>query len=181
MSEYVRGDTYARRDRPTFEFKPSATGYTGGGYARVRSRERREHTPGDGTDDVFVSIHRLAAVAWHLPDGTLGADVRLSDLDGFDVHHTQPDSDDRGMPSANGEAWTELVGHGRHSEITQRQRRAWGEDAKREASGQQELVEQRCERCDDADAEASVVGDDRELCIPCASAVAEATGATVEL
>ena len=183
MSDYVRGDTYARRPRPTFEFKPSATGYTGGGYARVRSRERRDHTPGDGTDDVFVAIHRLAAVAWHLPDGTLGDDVRLADLDGFDVHHTHPDSDDRGMPASNGERWTELVGHGRHSEITQRQRRAWAEDRKRDVSEQQGLGDETpdCERCHDADAEASVVGDDRELCLACASAVAEATGATVEL
>jgi hypothetical protein len=182
MTEHVRGPTYARRDTPRFEYKPSATGYTGGGYPRVRSCERRDHTPGDGTDDVFVSIHRLAAVAWHLPDGTLGRDVFLSDLDGFDVHHTQPDADKRGMPAANGEAWTELVSHGRHSEITQTQRRAWAEDKKEQVTGQQTLSEpETCERCGKADAEASVAGEDRELCIPCASAVAEASGATVEL
>lgn len=181
MSEYVRGPTYARRERPRFEFKPSATGYTGGGYARVRSTEYRDHTPGDGTDDVFVSIHRLAAVAWHLPDGTLGADVRLADLAGMDAHHTQPDSDARGMPAANGEDWTELVSHNPHSEITQSKRRAWAEDEKRRQTTVDEATPEVCEKCNDAEAEASVVGDGRELCLGCATRLADATGATVEL
>jgi hypothetical protein len=144
--KYTTGGTYARRRTPRFEFKPSSTNYTGGGYARIRSTEYREHTPGTGADDVFVAVHRLAAVAWHLPDGTLGDDVHLSDMDGMDVHHTQPGRDERGMPSANGEAWTTLVSHGGHSEITQSEMRAWGEDAKREI--ERETVD-RCVRCND--------------------------------
>lgn len=149
-TDYVRGPTYARTARPTFEFKPSATGYTGGGYARVRSWERREHTPGDGTDDVFVSVHRLAAVAWHLPDGTLGDDVRLADLDGQDVHHTQPDADTRGMPAANGPEWTRVESHADHSSITQAEMRAYGEDAKRAARDDSPGDDETCIRCGDA-------------------------------
>jgi len=145
---YERGPTYARKLTPTFEFKPSSTDHTGGGYARVRSCELRDHTPGDGTDDVFVAIHRLAAVAWHLPDGTLGEDVRLSQLDGYDVHHCQPDTGERGMPSANGEDWTALEAHGRHSEITQSQVRAWGADAKRAVESDDDPDPSRCVRCD---------------------------------
>ena len=50
MSEYVVGDTYARRDTPRFEFKAGSPSHTGGGYPRLRSSEYREHTPGDGAD-----------------------------------------------------------------------------------------------------------------------------------
>jgi hypothetical protein len=146
----------------------------------VRSTEYRDHTPGDGTDDVFVSIHRLAAVAWHLPDGTLGDDVRLADLAGMDVHHVTPDGDS-GMPAANGEDWTDLVSHSRHSELTQAKRRAWAEDEKRRQTTVEESTPDHCEKCGDADAEASVAGDGRELCLGCATALANATGATVEL
>lgn len=177
-SRYVRGETYARRERPRFEFKPTATGYTGGGYPRVRSTERREHTPGDGTDDVFVSIHRLAAVAWHLPDGTLGEDVRLSALDGVDVHHTTPDGGP-GMPSANGEAWTTVVDHGRHSEITQSQMRAWGEDSKQQATDDDVAVD-RCPECGD-ESDGAAVGGREGLCLGCAKQIGKQSGETIQL
>jgi hypothetical protein len=169
-SDYVRGETYARRERPRFEYKPSATGYTGGGYARIRSTERRENTPGDGTDDVFVSVHRLAAVAWHLPD-----EWDLAMLDGVDIHHTL------GMPAANGEQWTEAVSHDRHSEITQSQMRAWATDARDAA----EEGAERTESCADCGAVsetlASVAGHDGPLCLDCARRVAKATGEAIEL
>ena len=178
-SDYVRGETYARRERPRFEFKPSATGYTGGGYARIRSTERRAHTPGDGTDDVFVSVHRLAAVAWHLPEGTLGEDVHLDALDGVDVHHRQPDSDAPGMPAANGEAWTETVTHGTHSEITQSQMRAWGADAKREVERERERGRtadpNACDRCGEiVNVLVEATAYDGQRCLDCG----QASGAT---
>lgn len=173
MSDYTRGPTYARRHTPRFYFKNSSPGYTGGGYAMVRSKERRDHTPGDGLEDVYVAVHRLAAVAWHLPDGTLGDDVRLADLDGVDVHHTQPDSDERGMPAANGEAWTELLDHGRHSEVTNAERRAWAE-ADRERAESAHAPSDRCSECGTAgDASWAVEGRDGALCLSCATSVAD--------
>jgi len=154
MSEYVVGPTYARRDTPRFEFKAGSPDHTGGGYPRLRSTERRPHTPGDGADDVFVPVHRLAAVAWHLPDGTLGEDVHLSALSGADIHHTQPDRDRRGMPAANGEAWTEMLDHGDHSEVTQAEMRAWAADAR-------EAVES------DTDATQGTAEDSSRVCAAC--------------
>jgi hypothetical protein len=189
-SKYVRGETYARKTHARVETKPSATDYTGGGYRRIRSTERREHTPGDGTDDVFVSVHRLAAVAWHLPDGTLGTDVFLEGLDGVDVHHTQPDADvdTPGMPSANGPAWTALVDHGRHSEITQTEMRAYGADAKRALAGDGGSagvgvgVEGGCPECGGAvDGDGATVGDAEGLCLDCATERAKQRGLKVKL
>jgi hypothetical protein len=180
--EYVVGPTYARRARPRFEFKPSAAGYTGGGYARVRSTERREHSPGDGADDVFVSVHRLAAVAWHLPDGTLGEDVSLSQLDGADVHHVQPDRDAAGMPAANGETWTTLVDHGTHSEITQAQVRAWGEDAKQQAADPVTHGPDGCAECGaDADVLAESGAFEGQRCLECANDATDGTEYAIEL
>lgn len=141
MSKYTNGPTYAQSERPTFTFKPSSPGYTGGGYARIRSTEWREHTSRRAAEDVYVSVHRLAAVAWLLPDGVLGEDVHLSDLEGKDVHHTL------GMPSANGEGWLELHDHGTHSSITQTEMRAYGEDAKRRVDDDS-TDDDRCVRCD---------------------------------
>jgi hypothetical protein len=185
-SRYVRGPTYARRARPRFEFKPSSTGYTGGGYARIRSTEYREHTPGDGADDVFVSVHRLAAVAWHLPDGDLGTDVFLSELDGCDVHHTQPDAEARGMPAANGEGWTTVESHADHSKITQAEMRAYGADAKRAADGGDGVVSPSgvggCPECGgEVDGDGATVGEREGLCLDCAADVAAGTDATIEL
>jgi len=108
----------------TFEFKAPSPQGTGGGYPRWRSWEHRPHSTRQGKEDVYVPVHRLAAVAWLLEDGTLGADVHLADLDGYDVHH------ELGMPSATVESELALRSHGRHSEITQSQVRAWGMDAK---------------------------------------------------
>jgi len=171
-TEYVRCDTYARSQTPTFEFKAGATGYSGGGYPRVRSKEYREHTPGDGSDDVFVPIHRLAAVAWEYGSDWSVGEI-LADLATKDVHHTL------GMPSATLESELEVVDHARHAEITQAQRRAWAEDKKREVEHEQESL-QTTPTCDcGADAEATVAGSD--YCLECAKQQAKATGATIEL
>jgi hypothetical protein len=172
-SEYVRGDTYARSQTPTFEFKAGATGYSGGGYPRVRSKEYREHTPGDTADDVFVPIHRLAAVAWCYDDEWT-IDEILADLAGKDVHHTL------GMPAANLESDLEVVDHARHAEITQAQRRAWAEDQKRAVEREQTALDTAptCAACGD-DAEATVAGTD--YCLACAMTEAKGTDLTIEM
>jgi len=179
VSDYTRGPTYARSDRPTFEYKASAPGSTGGGYPRVRSCEHREHTARQNAEDVYVAIHRLAAVAWHLGDGTLGEDVHLSDMDGMDVHHQQPDSDRRGMPSANGEDWTVLVSHGSHASITQSQMRAWAEDAKDSADDEYTKGD-RCVRCNaDPDVPCQSADWDGVACVECAQRLSD--GAEIEV
>jgi len=175
VSEYTTGDTYATRTHPRFCYKPSSPGYSGGGYAWIRSTERRPDTPGDGAGDVFVYVHRLAAVAWCLDGGTLGEDVRLSDLDGKDVHHRL------GMPAANGEGWIELVDHGRHAEITQADRRAWAADAK-DASKQSTIDDSGdgCVRCDDELDTACISPDwDGRACPDCARTLSD--GGTIEV
>lgn len=159
MSEHVRGPSYARTDAASFEFKPSATGYTGGGYARWRSRERRAHTPGAGTDDVFVSVHRLAAVVWCYDSDEPLADV-LADLADKDVHHRL------GFPSANGEAFIEVRDHGGHSSITQTQKRAFAESAKRDA--EREATRRACEACGATEGTFARV-DGATFCLECAS------------
>ena len=132
-SEYVVGTPPAQQSlTSTFEFKashPGGSGGRGGGYPRVRSWEFRPATARKGKEDVYASIHRLCAVAWLLPDGTLGDDVRLAALDGVDVHH------DLGMPSANVESELLLVNHGDHSEVTQAEMRAYAADARRRVDG----------------------------------------------
>lgn len=138
----------------SFEYKAHAPGNTGGGYPRWRSTEWRPHTAARDKEDVYVPVHRLCAVAWCLPDGTLGDDVRLSDLDGVDVHHNL------GMPAANVDPASpnfdpddalEVVDHGTHAERTQAQVRAWAEDAKRSARDDGPTDDDRCGRCGAAD------------------------------
>jgi hypothetical protein len=172
-NRYVRGQTYARRQTPTFEFKAGATGYTGGGYPRVRSKERREHTPGDGTDDVFVPIHRLAAVAWCYDAEWSIAEI-LADLGERDVHH------ELGFPSATVESELRVVDHDRHASLTQAERRAYAKDQKRRVEREQQALDTRpsCTECGD-EATATVAGD--EYCLDCAMQRAEQTGATIEM
>ena len=168
-SPYVVGDTYARRATPRFEFKPSSTNYTGGGYARVRSNERGpEGGPGRDAGDVFVSVHRLAAVAWHLDP-----EQSPAYLLGRDIHHTT------GMPSANGADLTEVRDHGEHSEITQAQRRAWAEDAKANAERQSRLDD--AELCDECDAAAHAALAGGRYCLEHATERGRQTGETVEI
>lgn len=165
---YVVGDTYARRNVPRFEFKSGATGYTGGGYPRVRSCERGPES-GHGSNDVFVSIHRLIAVARCYPDDWTVAEIQ-EDMIGKDVHHKL------GMPSANVPAELEVRDHGDHSGITQAQRRAWAEDAKRER--QQTFDEPTCSASGcDAEVKAAVGGE--RYCLECATE--HAGGETVEI
>lgn len=178
---YTIGDgTYARKRTPTFEYKSSATGYTGGGYPRIRSRERRGHTPGDGTDDVFVAVHRLAAVVWCY-DGDRPLSEITADLRERDVHHELE------MPAANLPAHVEVVGHGEHSRRTntapdRQQQLAWAKDAKREQARRQreDYVpdEQACTDCG-AEVRAAVAGE--QYCLDCATTAASGTDHPIEM
>lgn len=173
-SEYVRGPTYSRdADAATFEFKSGSPGHTGGGYARWRSIEAGPHTPGDTKREVYVAVHRLAAVAWCYPDDWSVAEI-LDDLAGKDVHHQLS------MPSANCEGELEVVDHGRHAEITQAKRRAWAADKKRQAEREQQALDTgpMCPECGD-DAEATVAGTD--YCLDHAMDVASGTEQTIKL
>ena len=111
---YVVGSTYATRPTPRFEFKPGATGYTGGGYPRLRTSERGSES-GHGSNDVFVSVHRLAAVVWCYP-----VEQPLPELTDHlrerDVHHQLE------MPAANLSDHIEVLDHGEHSSRTQADR-----------------------------------------------------------
>jgi hypothetical protein len=181
---YVIGEASARRqDYATFEFKapdPNGRGGRGGGYPRWRSWEGRPETSRRGKEDVYVPVHRLAAVAWCLPDGDLGTDVTLAALDGVDVHHTT------GMKAATiGESpnfegpGLELVAHARHAEITQTELRTRAERARQQAadaSGYEGGVSERdrtsvCARCGDETTTLCASPDfDGQRCPECAAA-----------
>lgn len=167
---YVLGESYARRDTPRFEFKPGATGYTGGGYARVRSREKRDDTPGSGTDDVFVSIHRLMAVVHCYSEDLPLAEIQRRMI-GTDVHHTL------GMPSANIPDELDAREHGEHTEITNAQRRAWAEDAKRSRDDPTRDAETCTAQGCDREVKARVAGE--RYCLECATA--NANGEKIEI
>jgi|GEM_PF-2335070 len=125
--EYVIGEPHPQTDtHPTVETKPSPPAYTGGGYEHARSTEYRPHTPTDGSESVYCSIHRLSAVVWCYSDDWTVGEI-LADLDGKDVHHKS------GVPWDNRPANLSVESHSRHSSITQSQRRAWAADAKRRA------------------------------------------------
>jgi len=180
---YVRGPTGPQVHRtPTFEFKAATPGGTGGGYPRVRSTERRPHTARQGREGVAVSIHRLCALAWLVPDEMTAADVLAADLlAGHDVHHTL------GMPSANLESHLQLVEHGSHSEVTQAEMRAWAADSKRtagvvdgspQASGRD--ASRVCARCGaESETLCTWAGTEDRYCPECAAR--EADGATIEV
>jgi hypothetical protein len=154
-SAYVTGTPHGnRKTHPTVETKPSHPDYTGGGYEHARSTEYRPHTPGERSESVYASIHRLSAIVWcYDSDEPLGA--ILDDLRDKDVHHNAPEADgDRGIPWDNRECVLEAVAHGRHSEITQSQRRAWAADQKREVErkAQQSPAPDRGPECDNCGA-----------------------------
>ena len=162
-----------RKPHATLETKPSVCGYTGGGYEHWRSAERRPHTPAQASEDVYASHHRLLAVVACYPLEWPLEDV-LDDLREKDVHH------ESGVPWDNRPDNLEVLRHGRHSEITQTQRRAWAADRKREVqqSEQQPLAGDGdsgfCDRCgDDSEtlAECDAWPGERR-CLECATATA---------
>lgn len=162
---YVTGAVHPNtKDHATFRSKPPAyddrTGSwdSGAGYERWRSTEHDPTKPGDRKTDVYASHHRLLAVVECYPlDAPLGE--ILADLDGSDVHHTtgskwcnfgeSPNFDDGDLPHSHGSGrGIEVLDHGTHSERTQAQVRAWGEDAKRAARDDGPVDPDRCGRCD---------------------------------
>lgn len=131
---------------------------TGGGYERWRSTEYRPSSSVGRKEDVYVPVHRLSAVAWCYPEDMEVGEI-LQHLDGRDVHHTvgvewanfgeSPNFDEPGL---------QVCDHGRHSEVTQAQMRAWAEDAKesaREGAGQMVAgggtAGERCAECGDSE------------------------------
>lgn len=169
----------------TFETKPTPTLWdrrtpgggrrsrydTGGGYERWRSFEPDPTTPGDRKRDVYAAVHRLCAVAWLLPE-----DAPLSAMEGVDVHH------ELGVEWANiGESpnfaddypdgCLTLMEHGRHSEVTRGQMRAWAESAKEEARAV-ERGEPQIDTCDGCGEPAETLCTsadfDGERCVECA-------------
>lgn len=178
-TEYVVGTPHPNQQAyASFSFKAPDPDSTGGGYPRWRSYEHRPHTCRQGKEDVSVSVHRLCAVAWLFPEDWSAADILQSgELQGADVHH------ELGMPSANVEAELSLVEHGTHSEITQAQMRAWGEQSKRQA---REAVDPRgrAEVCDRCGAEAETLAEcpawpGEQRCLSCAKATSN--GEPIEL
>lgn len=155
---YVMGTPHPNTNtHPTVETKPSPTlddsgrVQTGGGYEHARSTEYRPHTPRQGKESVYASIHRLCAVAWCFPDGQTAEDI---DLRGKDVHHGVSDEwdsergcewlnvhDSPNLPGAS----LEVLDHGEHSSVTNRDKRAWAEDAKRSVAREDEP--DRCPDC----------------------------------
>jgi len=172
-----------------FEFKEadqSSRGGRGGGYARWRSWEWREHTARQSKEDVYVPVHRLCAVAWCFPDDWTAADILDSgELVGADVHH------DSGLPSVHVEDGGPndipgllLADHGTHSAITQAEMRAHGETARRDA----EAVEQTgltgpADCCDNCGDETDVFAESSDwrgrYCLSCAKQ--ESDGATIDI
>lgn len=170
------GPTYCRTDHARFETKPGDG--TGAGYERWRSYEWRPETPRQAKEDVYVSVHRLAAVSWCYPDEMAVSEI-LAHLDGKDVHHRS------GIPYDNREGNLAVRDHGRHSEITQAQMRAFAEDAKRSLGGSSPdgtptAHEDGCDRCGQpADVLATSEDWTGEYCLDCATDASD--GAAIEV
>lgn len=147
---YVVGEPHPNtRETAKFYTKPVSPGHTGGGYELWRSTEHRAATAGAGKEDVYVAHHRLLALVACYPIEMPIEDV-LDDLRGKDVHHTS------GVPWDNRPGNLKVVAHGRHSEITNSQIRAWAEDAKREAEADADqpldsTTGEECDRCGEPD------------------------------
>lgn len=175
---YTYGEPHPQtQSYATHYTKPASDGYTGGGYELWRSVERRPETPTRGKEDVYVAVHRLTAVAACYPDDMPLPDV-LDDLREKDVHH------ESGVPWDNRPSNLSVVTHGRHSEITNTKRRAWAEDAKRDAEETPPDPDaDECDGCGEATTDALARSDewDGEWCIECVQAHRERQQALDEL
>jgi len=182
---YVRGPSSARK-LARFETKPSSytrsgSRDTGAGYERLRSYEDLPNKPG-GKRSVYVSLHRLLAVAWALPeevdDDATAAEI-VPHLNGRDIHHQN------GVPWDNREENLKALDHGEHSVVTntpsESDVRAWYEDDKRRARG--DAPADPSELCNgdgcDAEPKATVAG--VGYCLDCATDVAQREGEPVEV
>lgn len=181
---HVRGPSRARK-HARLETRPTDGQYdSAGGYERIRSCERVESDPRDGTVDVYLAHHRALAIAWDidacLPSADFEGVVDLSILDGMDVHHNTPEAEqDRGVGWDNREAALEVIDHGEHAGLTNAERRAYAEDGKKLRDGDETLPsDDGCAECG-ADSAARVAGE--RYCLDHATSAAKRTGETVEI
>lgn len=162
------------RDCARFEFKASSPNQTGGGYARWRSTERLEDTPGRSAER-YVAVHRLlAVVACYDLDRPI--EEVLADLRRKDVHHKL------GMPSANIPEEIELLTHSEHASISSEERRAWAEDEKRNRDRELPADDGVCENCGvERPPLATSPAFDGRWCLPCATEAAAETDHAINL
>ncbi|GGL57789.1 hypothetical protein GCM10009039_14960 [Halocalculus aciditolerans] len=151
------------RTKPTTQLTDTRVD-SGGGYERWRSTEWRPHTARQGKEDIYLYHHRLlAVVACYDVDDPI-EDV-LADLAGRDVHH------ESGVEWDNRPSNLTVMDHGRHSETTQAQRRAWAADTKRdvETASEPETDESVCVACGEpAETPCRSEGFDGVRCLGCA-------------
>jgi hypothetical protein len=172
-SEYVTGDAPPQRcDCATYYTKPGVAGCTGGGYELWRSKEERAGYPDGKKYDCYVAVHRLLAVVACYPDDWSVAEIN-ADMVGKDVHH------ESGVPWDNRPDELTVMEHGRHASLTNSEKRAFAEDAKRLRDGQATIDDSGgCSECA-ADAEARIEG--TEYCLECATDAAAGRDVTVEV
>lgn len=169
---YVKRETFVEGER-------TAITNTGGGYEHFR-------TTVDGVE-VYASHHRLLAIAWntkHAETGEplLGEDelegvIDTSVLSGVDVHHSAPELTDGEYNKTfgwdNREDCLSHVEHGRHSGMTNAQKRAYARDGQRLRDGVETLTDgPGCEVCGEPP-KAAVR--DSEYCLEHASEFAKKT------
>ena len=181
---HVRGPSHARKHARVRTKATTGPRDTGGGYERVRTTEHDPRHPSDGTTVVAYAHHRLLALAWDIDDCLPSAGyegvVDLSALEGMDVHHDCPEADaGRGVEWDNREACLNVETHAAHSSITNAEKRAYAEDAKRLRDGDETLdTGPSCSECH-GEVDARVAGE--PYCLEHASERAKATGETVEI
>jgi hypothetical protein len=171
--KYVVGEAPPQRaDRAFYYTKPPVAGCTGGGYELWRSKEEQPGYPDGKKYDVYVSVHRLLAVVACYPDD-YDIEVILDDLGEKDVHH------ESGIPWDNRPDGITVMEHGRHASLTNSEKRAYAEDAKRLRDGQATIDDSGgCSECG-GDAEARINGS--EYCLECATDAAAERDVTVEV
>lgn len=184
----------------TEKYKYRSSYDTGGGYERWRdygyklrgeagNPERLDYL--DGLDDepdpskktdLYAPHHRLLAVVACYPVEMPLGEV-LDDLRGKDVHHNAPEVDvDAGVEWDNRHECLEVMDHGRHSEVTQRQMISWAKDRKQRVEEQESMPVDdpgECGACG-GEAAATVEGVDGVWCLECAAERA-GDGRTVEV
>lgn len=131
---------------------------------------------------MYVAHHRLLAVVACYPDDMAVSDI-LAHLDGRDVHHSAPEvEEDWGVEWDNRPECLHVVEHGRHSEITQAQMRAWAADD-RETARQVALGETPQDRCGQCGEPARTLAESADwsgvFCLDCAAEASD--GATIEV
>lgn len=195
--KYMRGPRVAS-SHPRLETKPTyveretfpnderkAITNTGGGYEHFRTTEEGE--------EVYASHHRLLAIAWNIAHAETG-DPLLSEenregvidtsvLDGVDVHHAAPElpigDESKTLGWDNREATLSHVEHGRHSGMTNAEKRAYARDGQRLRDGAETLdVGETCAECEEA--VRATVGGER-LCLEHATEKGRESGEEIEI